>query len=170
MFSGGARFARFMRVFRWSTAPGCLLFLILTSSAWVSAQEPTPAAAPPPPPPPANQQPAEAPGAASSSSNKHARNNHANDFLIIGTVFTDKAFAFPNVRLRIRRTAEKKFRWEAYTNSRGEFAIRVPQGAEYEMVLIAKGYLDQSKEISAKSGISEDNVVFQMQPAAGGKK
>jgi hypothetical protein len=24
--------------------------------------------------------------------------------------------------------------------------------------------------ISAKSGISEDNVVFQMQPAAGGKK
>jgi hypothetical protein len=168
--SGGARFARFRRAVGWSTAPGCLLFLILAFCAWVSAQEPPPAAAPPPPPPPANQQPTEAPGAASSSSNKHARNSHADDFLIIGTVFTDKAFAFPNVRLRVRRTAEKKFRWETYTNSRGEFAIRVPQGAEYEMVLIAKGYLDQSKEISAKSGISEDNVVFQMQPAAGGKK
>jgi hypothetical protein len=66
--------------------------------------------------------------------------------------------------------AEKKFRWETYTNSRGEFAIRVPQGAEYEIVVVAKGFTDQSKTISAKSGISEDSVVFEMQPAAGGKK
>ena len=115
------------------------------------------------------QPPASAPDS-SSSSNKRSRGGHASDFLIIGTVFTDQAFAFPNVHLRVRRAAEKKFRWEAYTNSRGEFAIRVPQGAEYEMVIVAKGYLDQSKVISAKSGISEDNVVFQMQPAAGGKK
>ena len=99
-----------------------------------------------------------------------AANSHASDFLIIGTVFTDKAYAFPNVHLRVRRTTEKKFRWETYTNSRGEFAIRVPQGADYEMVIVAKGFADQSKVITARSGISEDNVVFQMQPAAGGKK
>ena len=111
------------------------------------------------------------PGAASSesSSSKHSH-SHANDFLIIGTVFTDKALAFPGVRLRVRRSTERKFRWETYTNSRGEFAIRVPQGAEYEMVIIAKGFTDQSKTVSAKSGISEDNVVFQMQAATGGKK
>jgi hypothetical protein len=145
---------------------GPALFLMV--SVGVDAQEP---ASSPPPPPATNQQPpAETPRTAISSSSKHSRISHANDFLIIGTVFTDKALAFSGVRMRVRRTSEKKFRWETYTNSRGEFAIRVPQGAEYEMVIIAKGYVDQSKEISAKSGISEDNVVFQMQPAAGGKK
>ena len=143
--------------------------VLLLAGLHARAQEPAPAA--PPPPPSANQQPpAEAPGAAASSSSKHSRSSHASDFLIIGTVFTDKAYAFPNVHLRVRRATEKKFRWEAYTNSRGEFAIRVPQGADYEMVIVAKGFADQSKVISARSGISEDNVVFQMQPAAGGKK
>jgi hypothetical protein len=157
------------RTFRLYRVVGPTLVL-LAVGAMVSAQEPAPPPSPAPPPPASQQPPPEAPSAASSSSSKHSRSTHANDFLIIGTVFTDRALAFPGVRLRVRRSREKKFRWEAYTNSRGEFAIRVPQGAEYEMVIIAKGYLDQSKEISAKSGISEDNVVFQMQPAAGGKK
>jgi len=148
-----------------------VMLLTVLGAASVRAQAPAPAATPPPPPSPATQQPpAETSGAAGSSSSKHSRSNHASDFLIIGTVFTDQAFAFPGVHLRVRRSTEKKFRWEAYTNSRGEFAIRVPQGAEYEMVIVTKGFLNQSKVISAKSGISEDNVVFQMQPAAGGKK
>ena len=153
-----------MRRLRSLTIVGVLVSLLAFSSACLPAQEPAP-------PPPATQPPpAEAPGAAASSSSKHSRNSHAHDFLIIGTVFTDKALAFPGVRLRVRRATEKKFRWDAYTNSRGEFAIRVPQGAEYEMVIVAKGFTDQSKRINAKSGISEDNVVFQLQPAAGGKK
>jgi hypothetical protein len=156
-----------MRGFRRHIVTSAVVLLIAGIHA--RAQEPGPAA--PPPAPPASQQPpAEAPGAAASSSSKHPRSSHASDFLIMGTVFTDKAYAFPNVHLRVRRTGEKKFRWETYTNSRGEFAIRVPQGADYEMVIVAKGFADQSKVISAKSGISEDNVVFQMQPAAGGKK
>jgi hypothetical protein len=148
---------------------GAMIFLISLSTCSVRAQEPAPPAAPPPP---ANQQtpPAENPSAPASSSSKHSRSSHANDFLIIGTVFTDKAYAFPGVHLRVRRSTEKKFRWETYTNSRGEFAIRVPQGAEYEIVVVTKGFTDQSKTISAKSGISEDSVVFEMQPAAGGKK
>src|SRR6266705_1861939 len=37
--------------------------------------------------------------------------SHVNDFLIRGTVFTDKALSFPGVQLRIRRAGEKKFRW-----------------------------------------------------------
>jgi hypothetical protein len=156
----------FLRGLPWHTVAGAVLLQIACFGAYVRAQEPasTNTASPG-----AMQQPP--PGAASSesSSSKHSH-SHANDFLIIGTVFTDKALAFPGVRLRVRRSTERKFRWETYTNSRGEFAIRVPQGAEYEMVIIAKGFTDQSKTVSAKSGISEDNVVFQMQPATGGKK
>ena len=156
----------FLRGLRWHAVAGAVLLQIAFFGVYVRAQEPAPSNAASPG---AMQQPP--PGAASSesSSSKHSH-SHANDFLIIGTVFTDKALAFPGVRLRVRRSTERKFRWETYTNSRGEFAIRVPQGAEYEMVIIAKGFTNQSKTVSAKSGISEDNVVFQMQPATGGKK
>jgi hypothetical protein len=142
----------------------------------------------PPPPPPADSQygqqsqppesssstpssapAAQSPSSSSSSSGKHSR-THANDFLVIGTVFTDKAYALPGAQIRVRRSGEKKFRWETYTNSRGEFALRVPQGGEYEIVVLAKGFADQNGTVSAKSGISEDNVVYRLQPASGGKK
>ena len=139
----------------------------------------------PAPPQPADSQPSrqpdssstpstspasQAPQSSSSSSKSSGKHSHANDFLVIGTVFTDKAYALPGARLCVRRTGEKKFRWDTYTNSRGEFALRVPQGGEYEIVVIAKGFTDQTNPVSAKSGISEDNVVYRMQPAPGGKK
>jgi hypothetical protein len=94
---------------------------------------------------------------------------HTNDFLIRGTVFTDKALSFPGVQLRIRKTGEKKFRWESYTNSRGEFAVRVPPGSDYEMVVRAKGFAEQTRTIDAKSGANEESMVFRMQLTAGGK-
>ena len=122
---------------------------------------------------PPQTQPA-APAASSSSkgpskvnSQKHS---HANDFLIRGTVFNQNAFAFPGAQLRIRRVGEKKFRWQDYTNSRGEFAIRVPQGSQYEMFVRAKGFAEQSKTVDAQSGISDANLVFRMEPLKGGKK
>jgi hypothetical protein len=110
------------------------------------------------------------PSSSSSSSSSKRGKTHANDFLVIGTVFTDKAYALPGAKIRVRRSGEKKFRWDTYTNSRGEFAFRVPQGGEYEIVIIAKGFADQNETVSAKSGISEDTVVYRMQPASGGKK
>ena len=108
----------------------------------------------------------------SSSSSKSAgqKHSHANDFLIRGTVFNAQALAFPGAQLRIRRAGEKKFRWQDYSNSRGEFAIRVPQGAQYEMLVRAKGFAEQAKTIDARSGISDTNVVFRMEPLKGGKK
>lgn len=149
-----------------------------------SAQQPAPA---PPPSDSQSSQPSQQPGSSasapssapassssspssnsSSSSGKHSK--HANDFLVIGTIFTDKAYALPGAHVRIRRTGEKKFRWDTYTNSRGEFAFRVPQGGEYEIVIIAKGFADQNESVSTKSGISEDTVTYRMQPASGGKK
>jgi hypothetical protein len=89
--------------------------------------------------------------------------------LIRGTVFTPNALAFPGVRLRIRRANEKNFRWDTYTDSRGEFAVRVPQGIQYEMVIVVKGFADQTRTINAANGLSEDTVVFRMEPP-GGKK
>jgi hypothetical protein len=93
-----------------------------------------------------------------------------NDFLVVGTVFTDKAYAFPGAHIRVRRSGEKKFRWQTYTNSRGEFALRVPQDNEYEIVVLAKGFADQNGTVNAKSGTSEDKLVYRLQPVSGGKK
>lgn len=106
----------------------------------------------------------------SSAKNGKQKYSHANDFLIRGTVFTDKALSFPGVQLRLRRSGEKKFRWEDQTNSRGEFAIRVPQGTEYEMVVRVKGFADQTRTIDARTGSGENNVVFRMEPAKKGKQ
>src|SRR2546430_5078294 len=120
------------------------------------------------PPPPSS---AAAPQASAVTPGKPAkkRYRHANDFLIRGTVFTDKALSFPGVQLRIRRAGEKKFRWESYTNARGEFAVRVHQGTNYEMVIHARGFTEQTRAVDAKAGVNEESLVFRMQPATGGK-
>jgi hypothetical protein len=131
---------------------------LVPAFAW--PQEPATA----PPATPASQLPT-----ASSSKPAKTKYSHANDFLIRGTVFTDKALSFPGVELRIRRAGEKKFHWESYTNSRGEFAVRVPQGSDYELVVRAKGFAEQTRTVDAKTGGNEESIVFRMQPAAGGK-
>lgn len=140
-----------------------MAFIVLASIATASAS-----AQEPPPPPPPEQGNSPAPSSSSAKSNK--KYSHANDFLVTGTVFTDKGYAFPGVELRIRRTSEKKFRWDSYTNSRGEFAIRVPQGTDYEMIVHAKGFADQTRSLDAKNGLNEARIVFRMEPGTGEKK
>lgn len=135
--------------------------VVIFSAAFTQAQEP-------PPPPPASTPDATPPAAAPGKPAKK-KYSHANDYLIRGTVFTEKALSFPGVELRIRKAGEKKFRWDTYTNSRGDFAVRVPQGSAYEMVVRVKGFAEQTRTIDAKSGANEENVVFRMQPIAGGK-
>lgn len=135
---------------------------LVGSCAFGWGQEPVPS-----PSPPATMPAQQAPAAVPSKPGKE-KYSHVNDFLIHGTVFTDKALSFPGVQLRIRKAGEKKFRWESYTNSRGEFAVRVPQGSDYEMVVRAKGFAEQTRTIDAKTGANE-GMVFRMQPTAGGK-
>jgi hypothetical protein len=57
--------------------------------------------------------------------------------------------------VRIRRKDEKKFRWEAYTNSRGEFAVRVPPGHNYEVVTHVKSYQDQSNVVDSNVDVQQ---------------
>jgi hypothetical protein len=154
---------------RWLVILGAATLLLPLPPALARHQEPA-SPAPPPAAAPA-QPPATTPANPSTGTSSSKRKySHANDFLIRGTVFTDKALAFPAVQLRIRRSTEKKFHWETYTNSRGDFAVRVPQGLEYELVIHAKGFADQTRAIDAKNGLSETTVTFRMEPMAGVKK
>jgi Carboxypeptidase regulatory-like domain len=107
-----------------------------------------------------------------SSPSKPGKHNtsRANDFLIVGTVFTPQGLSFPDVRLRLRRSGEKKFRLETYTNSRGDFAVRVPRGAAYEILVQSKGFADQTRTVNTEISDTQDRVVFRMEPLQGEKK
>ncbi len=106
-----------------------------------------------------------APAPAAEQSRKGA---HENDFLLFGTVFTEQGLALPGAEVRVRRAGERKVRWEARSDRRGEFAVRVPQGAEYEMSVQARGYQEQTRKIDARSGSRED-LVFRLARVGGEK-
>jgi hypothetical protein len=88
--------------------------------------------------------------------------------VIFATVFTDRGFALPGARVRVRREDEKKFRWEAMSDRQGELGIRVPQGAEYQLTVEARGFKEQTRKVDARDGNRED-LTLQMEPVAGGK-
>ena len=134
--------------------------LILTfASSRAGTQEPPPAAS-------------GSPAQDSSSKEKPSKKKygHANDFLIHGTVFNEKALSFSDVELRLRKEGEKKYKWETYTNSRGEFAVRVPEGSNYEILVRVKGFADQTRTVEAKGGGNQETLVFRMRPVTGDAK
>lgn len=112
-----------------------------------------------PTPPPATPSTAGAPDNASSSSAtpapRKSKDKPIPSFLILGTVFNERALSFPGVQVRIRRAGEKKFCWETYTNSRGEFAVRLPPGYNYEVVTHVKKYQDQTKTVDSKVDVQQ---------------
>jgi len=137
-----------------------LLFAALFLPPLAAAQEPIP-----PSPPASPQAPAAAPPPApaeeSSSTSKHK--SKIPPFLIIGTVFNEHALAFPGVEIKIRRKGDKKFRYDTYTNSRGEFAIRVPDGIEYEVVVREKNYKEQSQAVVANMADVQRRLTFKLE-------
>lgn len=67
--------------------------------------------------------------------------------LIFGTVFGPDARGVAGVKVKIRRSDQKKAKWELYSDSRGEFAQRVPAGkADYVVWADLKGPKDQSRQ------------------------
>jgi hypothetical protein len=116
-----------------------------------TAQEPSPPARPTTQASPGTSGPA--PTAQGSSSSK--TNKLIPSFLIIGTVFNEHDLSFPGVQVRIRRSGEKKFHWEIYTNSRGEFAVRVPPGFDYEVVTHVKKYEDENLSVDSKVDVQQ---------------
>ncbi len=141
-----------------------ILFLLSAATRGQVPVSPTPPAPPQTTPAP--------PPSAQDSSSKHHRAIPA--FLILGTVFNEKDYAFPGVEVKIRRKGEKKFRYDLYTNSRGEFAVRVPEGIEYEVVVRQKKYKEQSQEVVANLAEVQKRLTFKLEsltpPKAGESK
>jgi hypothetical protein len=120
---------------------------------------------PAPPPPSPTEAPAAAPPATpaqeSSSTGKHK--SKIPPFLILGTVFNEHGLAFPGVEVRIRPMGSQKFRFTTYTNSRGEFAVRVPDGIEYQVVIRQKNYKEQLQVVSANMAEVQKRLSFKLE-------
>jgi carboxypeptidase family protein len=125
-----------------------LLAALLCVGGFVPAQEPSS-------PAPAASAPSGQPAPETGSSSSKTKTRVIPSFLIVGTVFNENAYSFPGVQVRVRVSGEKKFRWETYTDSRGEFAVRVPPGFEYEVVTHVKKYADQTRDVNAKADVQE---------------
>lgn len=97
---------------------------------------------------------------------QNSTGSHAHDYVIFVTVFTDRGFALTGARARVRRSEEKKFRWEGMSDHQGEVAFRVPQGAEYEMTIEARGFKTQTRKIDAREDIQAD-LTIRMEPLTG---
>ena len=94
---------------------------------------------------------------------QNSSSSHVHDYVIFATVFTDRGFALPGARARVRRAEEKKFRWEAMSDHQGELAFRVPQNAEYEMTIEARGFKTQTRKIDAREDNRTD-LTIRMEP------
>lgn len=130
------------------------LVLFMANALW--AEEPS---SPPP------QQPSSpAQEASKGESDTHGKKHKSlPPYLIIGTVFNENALSYPKARVQIRQAGEKKFRWDTYTNSQGEFALRVPDGQEYELVVREKKYKEVSLKIDAKSGGMQERLSIRLE-------
>ena len=93
-------------------------------------------------------------GAAQDSSSSHAR-----IFVIFTTVFTDQGFALPGARARVRRSDQKKFRWEGMSDHQGEVAFRIPPGAEYELTIEAHGFKPETRKVDAREENQADLTI-----------
>lgn len=118
----------------------------------------------------ASQLPQPAPPAGEASANRqessnktHTKSKHQHDFLIKGTVFTQEGLSFAGAQIQIRKAGAKSFHWHDSANSRGEFAIRVVQGAKYEVVVSGKGHKTQQTTVDATGTDRVHETVFRLE-------
>lgn len=133
-------------------APACFLLLALLCP-------PTALPAPAAPQEPEKQEEARKP--------RERKPKQAETCLAIGTVFTAEGFVLPGAEIRVRREGERKVRWRAQTDRRGEFAVRVPRGAEYVLEVAARGFTAVEHKLDAREADRQD-LVFRLQPDAKG--
>ncbi len=98
-----------------------------------------------------------------------ADDKHAPPFIVFCNVFDEKGFAVEGAEARLRRAGEKKDRWQARSDRRGELAMRVPPGEEYELTVAAKGYQTQSQKVDGRQTNRVD-LTLQLVPASNPKK
>lgn len=91
--------------------------------------------------------------------------------LLSGSIHSSEGFAIPGVPVSVRREADRKPGWRAVSDSRGEFAIRLPaEAATYEVATESKEHENQTKRITVAGTDKETVVVLFRLARKGGKE
>ena len=98
-----------------------------------------------------------------------SKKSPSNYCLLYGNVFTEDGHLFEGAEVHIRRAADKKPKWETSSDRRGEFAVRVPPDGDYIVEVKAKGFVTQTKTVTAQANTRQD-MVFHMDAENGKKK
>lgn len=86
--------------------------------------------------------------------------------MLAGSVHNEAGFSLPGVRIEVRRQGEKKVRWEAVSDVRGEFAVRVPAGpASYVIATASKKHENQKQTVEVL-GHERVELIFRLPPRA----
>lgn len=84
--------------------------------------------------------------------------------LIFVTVFTTDGFALPGVPVTLKRKDDRKPKWKATSDARGEFALRVPAASGiYEVSTASKKHQNQTKTVEVV-GQESVTVIFRLKP------
>jgi len=86
---------------------------------------------------------------------------HPDDCILYGNVFTADGHLFEGADVHVRHAAAKKPKWDAMSDRRGEFAVRVPAQGDYVVEVRAKGFVTQSRTVTSESA-TRLNLVFHM--------
>jgi hypothetical protein len=86
---------------------------------------------------------------------------HPNDCILYGNVFTADGHLFEGADVHVRHATDKKPKWDAMSDRRGEFAVRVPPQGDYVVEVRAKGFVTQSRTVTSQSA-TRLNLVFHM--------
>lgn len=90
---------------------------------------------------------------------KNKDDSHA---LLMGSVFTADGLSLPGIRVSVKRKDDKKPRWRAVSDRRGEFALRLPAGTEtYEVTTESKAFESQTKTVEFR-GSERVDVFFRL--------
>jgi hypothetical protein len=83
------------------------------------------------------------------------------DCIFYATVFTNEGRLLVGAEIHVRPSGKKKPDYEAWSDRRGEFAVRVPQGIDYDIEVKAKGFISQVRKSHAETG--HQDMVFHME-------
>jgi hypothetical protein len=84
-----------------------------------------------------------------------------NDCIFYATVFTNEGRLLVGAQIHVRPTGKKKPDFETWTDRRGEFAVRVSPGLDYDIEVKAEGFITQVRKANAQTG--KQDMVFHME-------
>jgi hypothetical protein len=92
-----------------------------------------------------------------------------NDCILSATVFTDEGRLLQGAEIRVHPAGKKKPNYEAISDRRGEFAVRVPTVGEFEIEIKASGFVAQTRRVTTAQGQRMEMVFHMARPAQTGK-